>query len=59
MDDIKMSDGQQRKQIEENGDKYLGFIWDIEIKTKKMNGKIKTEYLRRVIKLVKLETGNV
>ena len=54
-----MSDGQQRKQIEENGYKYLGFIWDIEIKTKKMNGKIKTEYLRRVIKLVKLETGNV
>ena len=43
------------KQIEDSGYKYLGIIQDSEIKTRVMKDEIRTEYLRRVRKLAKLE----
>ena len=50
-----MLDGQRMKQIEDSGYKYLGIIQDSEIKTRVMKDEIRTEYLRRVRKLAKLE----
>ena len=43
------------KQIEESGYKYLGIIQDSEIKARVMKDEIRTEHLRRVRKLAKLE----
>ena len=50
-----MLDGQRMKQIEESGYKYLGIIQDSEIKARVMKDEIRTEHLRRVRKLAKLE----
>ena len=41
--------------IQESSYKYLGIIQNSEIKTQAMKDKIRTEYLRRVRKLAKLE----
>ena len=54
-EDTEMLDGQRMKQIEDSGYKYLGIIQDSEIKTRVMKDEIRTEYLRRVRKLAKLE----
>ena len=45
-EDIELPDGQQIKQIEESGCKYLGIIQDSELKTQVMKDKIRTEYLK-------------
>ena len=55
MEYIEMADGQRMKQIEEIGYKYLDIIQHSELKTQVMEDKIRTEYLRRVRKVAKLE----
>ena len=53
--DVGIPDGKQMKQIEDIDYKYLGIIQDSEIKAQVMKNKIRTTYLRRVRKLLKLE----
>ena len=55
MADVGIPDGKQMKQIEDIDYKYLGIIQDSEIKAQVMKNKIRTTYLRRVRKLLKLE----
>ena len=58
---ITLPDGENMKQIEKAGYKYLGIIQDDQIRHKEMKEKVEAEYLRRVKKLAKskLYAGNM
>ena len=58
---IELPDGQQIKEVDENGYKYLGVLEGANIKTREMKEAVRKEYLRRV-KLVarsRLYAGNI